>query len=156
MNRRGPDDAESDQELRRLGERLAEVEALLSTRTKQTEKNWTDAKLASIAQGIYRARRKRARHFPAELFADPAWDMLLDLFVSSVAGTSVSTTSLCIAADVPHSTCLRWIALLKDHGLVSRHRVPEDKRLFLITLTAKGYRLMREALPVWAEALDPE
>src|SRR5215213_1332700 len=34
---------------------------------------------------IIRARRLRSRYFPAELFADPAWDMLLDLLQAEIA-----------------------------------------------------------------------
>ena len=34
---------------------------------------------AETIRAVIRARRLRARYFPEELFADPAWDMLLDL-----------------------------------------------------------------------------
>ena len=38
-----------------------------------------------IVRQIIRARRLRARYFDEELFADPAWDMLLDLLQAEIA-----------------------------------------------------------------------
>jgi hypothetical protein len=42
----------------------------------------------------------RARFFQEELFADPAWDMLLDLLQAEIAQHRVPVSSLCIAAAV--------------------------------------------------------
>jgi len=36
-------------------------------------------------RAIIRARRLRSRYFPEELFADPAWDMLLDLLQAEIS-----------------------------------------------------------------------
>ncbi len=58
---------------------------------------------------IIRQRQLRARFFDGELFADPAWDMLLDLTAARVEARRVSVTSLCIASGVPPTTALRWI-----------------------------------------------
>ena len=49
-------------------------------------------------------RQLRARFFDGELFADPTWDMLLDLTAARVEHTRVSVTSLCIASGVPPTT----------------------------------------------------
>lgn len=35
-------------------------------------------------RNVIRARRLRARYFPEDLFADPAWDMLLDLLQAEI------------------------------------------------------------------------
>ena len=39
-----------------------------------------------------------------ELFADPAWDMLLDLLQAQISHLRVPVSSLCIAAAVPASS----------------------------------------------------
>lgn len=88
---------------------------------------------AMIRQIIQR-RQARARYFDAELFADPAWDMLLDLAAARAEGTRVSVTSLCIASGVPPTTALRWIAQMVEAGLFERVADDVDRRRAFIRL----------------------
>src|SRR5678815_4857443 len=46
-------------------------------------------------QSVVRARRLRARYLPEELFADPAWDMMLDLLQAELSHRRVAVSSLC-------------------------------------------------------------
>lgn len=89
---------------------------------------------ATTVRAMIRARRARDRFFPAEIFGDPAWDMLLDLFAAQIEGTEVSVSSLCIAAAVPTTTALRWIRNLCEAGLFDRTPDPADARRAFITL----------------------
>ncbi len=89
---------------------------------------------------ILRNRRARSRFFSKEIFADPAWDMLLDLSASCAEHQRVSVTSLCMAAEVPATTALRWIGVLCDEGLCKREPDPLDKRRTYIALTDTGMR----------------
>jgi hypothetical protein len=107
---------------------------------------YTNAKLAAIAQAIYRARRRRDKFFGRDLFADPTWDMLLDLFVNQVRGVRVSVTSVTLAACVASTTGLRCIRILVERELVRRIRAPDDARLVLLELTPRGFQLMRQYL----------
>lgn len=93
---------------------------------------------AATVRGAIRARRLRDQFFASDLFADPAWDMLLDLFAARLEGGHVSVSSLCIASAVPPTTALRWITTLTDAGLVARQEDPADKRRAFIVLTARG------------------
>ncbi len=93
---------------------------------------------AATVRGAIRARRLREQFFASDLFADPAWDMLLDLFAARLEGGNVSVSSLCIASAVPPTTALRWITTLTDAGLVARQEDPADKRRAFIVLTARG------------------
>ena len=90
-----------------------------------------------------RARRMRNQYFAGELFADPAWDMLLDLFAAALERRQVSVSSLCIAAAVPPTTALRWIGALHDSGLFAREADPADRRRAYVLLSSKGIDGMR-------------
>jgi hypothetical protein len=105
---------------------------------------FSDEKLGTIATSMYRARVHRANHFNPRLFGEPAWDMLLDLFIHKVNGKRISTTSLCLGGNVPQATGLRYIARLEEEGLVVRFTPPDDLRLVLVDFTPDGYRHMRE------------
>ncbi len=85
-------------------------------------------------RAIIRARRLRARYFSEELFADPAWDMLLDLLQAEIAQHRVPVSSLCIAAAVPATTALRWIKTMTDAGLLQRRADPHDGRRVFVEL----------------------
>ena len=87
---------------------------------------------------ILRQRQQRARFFDAELFADPAWDMLLDLAAARAEHKRVSVTSLCIASGVPPTTALRWISQMTRAGLFERVEDTLDRRRAFIALTEKA------------------
>lgn len=82
-----------------------------------------------------RQRRMREHHFASDLFADPAWDMMLDLYAAHYERRTVSVSSLCIAAAVPATTALRWIKTLTDEGLFVRAPDPHDGRRIYIFLS---------------------
>jgi len=89
---------------------------------------------AETVRTIIRARRLRARYFSEELFADPAWDMLLDLLQAEIAQLRVPVSSLCIAAAVPATTALRWLKTLVSQGLFIRRPDPHDGRRVYVEL----------------------
>lgn len=82
-----------------------------------------------------RQRRLREEFFPADLFADPAWDMLLDLYASKLDRARVSVSSLCIAAAVPATTALRWIKTLCETGIFQREADHHDGRRIFVALS---------------------
>lgn len=86
-------------------------------------------------RNLIRARQLRLRFFNADLFADPAWDMLLDLTAARAEHRRVSVTSLCIASGVPTTTALRWIKLLEQAGMVRRIKDDTDHRRAFVALT---------------------
>jgi DNA-binding transcriptional ArsR family regulator len=88
-----------------------------------------------LVRRIIRQRQLRAKFFDGGLFADPAWDMLLDLTAARVEHTRVSVTSLCIASGVPPTTALRWIGQLTEAGLLVRVEDETDRRRVFITLS---------------------
>lgn len=97
---------------------------------------------ARLVRRIIRQRQLRARFLDNDLFADPAWDMLLDLTASRLEGKRVSVTSLCIASGVPPTTALRWIGQMVDAGLFVRLSDGADKRRAFIDLSEKAMQAM--------------
>ena len=87
---------------------------------------------------MLRLRRNRDRFFKSQLFADPAWDMLLELYACELGQQRISISSLCVGAAVPATTALRWISTLEQEGLVERRADPTDGRRFFIQLTRQG------------------
>ncbi len=88
-----------------------------------------------LVRRIIEQRQKRARFFDGELFADPAWDMLLDLTAARAEHVRVSVTSLCIASGVPPTTALRWIGQMVEAGLFVRVEDESDRRRAFIALS---------------------
>jgi hypothetical protein len=94
-------------------------------------------------RAVIRARRLRTRYFPEHLFADPAWDMLLDLLQAEIAQLRVPVSSLCIAAAVPATTALRWLKTLVHEGIFVRRADPHDGRRVFVELAPDASRALR-------------
>ena len=96
-----------------------------------------------MVRQVIRARRLRSRFFDEDLFADPAWDMLLDLLQAEIAQLRVPVSSLCIAAAVPATTALRWLKTMTDQGMFLRRADPHDGRRIFVELSPEASGAMR-------------
>ena len=90
-----------------------------------------------VVSSAIRVRRLRGRYFQEDLFADPAWDMMLELLAAELAGRRVAISSLCAAAAVPPTTALRWLNLLVKQGLFVRRTDPLDGRRVFVELAPR-------------------
>lgn len=100
----------------------------------------------TIAQLLVRFRRSREAMFQVEgLFGDPAWDILLEIFIAENIGKRLSVTGACIGAAAP-TTGLRWLRRLETEGLVSREHDGQDKRRIYVRLTPRATELMNRTL----------
>lgn len=97
---------------------------------------------------VIKRRRARELCFPAGLFADPAWDILLDLTVARIERQDLSVTDVCVAAAVPQTTALRWIGTLEREGLIDRTPDPRDSRRVIVRLSGDGWERMERYLRV--------
>lgn len=52
------------------------------------------------------------------IFADPAWELLLEIFIATEEGCCVARSGLRNKFDRPASTTSRWIAILKDKDYI--------------------------------------
>lgn len=97
-------------------------------------------------------RRGRGRYLTYDLFADPAWDILLDLFWAELAQQRVPVSSLCIAAGVPATTALRWIKNMVEQGLLVRRPDRNDGRRVFVELAAEVSAALRS---YFADIVEP-
>jgi hypothetical protein len=136
--------------LQQLSEEAARIASVLASLSEDEgggeDKAEPEAADAGFVRSIIRARRLRDQFFRGELFADPAFDMLLDLYAARLEGTRVAVSSLCIAAAVPATTALRWIRALTDRGLFVRSADPQDGRRVYIGLSDEAARAMARYL----------
>jgi hypothetical protein len=91
-----------------------------------------------LVRRIIRQRQLRGRFIDAEMFADPAWDMLLDLTAARAEHQRVSVTSLCIASGVPPTTALRWIGQMVEDGWLVRIEDDTDRRRAFVELSDRA------------------
>jgi hypothetical protein len=122
--------------LSQQAQRIADALAELAAKADAAEPAAIDA---ALVRRLIRLRRDRDRHFPAELFADPAWDMLLDLAAARMERVDVPVSSLCVAAAVPTTTALRWVRSLSEAGLFVRRTDPADGRRTFIGLSDQAF-----------------
>jgi hypothetical protein len=109
---------------------------------KPVEEDVPDIAVETV-RSVIRARRLRGRYFREDLFADPAWDMLLDLLQAEIAQLRVPVSSLCIAAAVPATTALRWLKGMTEQGIFVRRSDPHDGRRVFVELSAEASMAMR-------------
>lgn len=137
------------------GDRAGQVRAPvrdynIGLRSFEPQDRTIDRQRAKAVRHMLRQRRMREQYFPADLFADPAWDMLLDLYAARLERQPVSVSSLCIAAAVPATTALRWIKTMTDAGLFLREADPNDGRRIFIALAEGAF----DAMACYFEALE--
>lgn len=135
-----------DPRIEALKEETARVAAAVAALAEKQETPEIRSVDAPRIRAHIRARRLRERFFAPSLFADPAWDILLDLAAARLEGRLVSVSSLCIAAAVPTTTALRWIKNLLDLGLLVRSADPTDARRAFIAMAPATIATMDRCL----------
>jgi DNA-binding MarR family transcriptional regulator len=103
--------------------------------------------LLERAQYILRVRRSRERLLGRAIMGEPAFDLLLCLYVRS-GQRETSLTSLAKPAGIPYSSAMRWTAYLADKGLVARSESEADRRATSVHLTPAGRAIMNELLAI--------
>jgi hypothetical protein len=110
----------------------------------QTRKLIQDAKRAVAMQSadmtefagkVLAGRRQRDRYFDPVLFSNPAWDILLNLFVADADGRPVTVLESCLASTVPQGVALRWLGYLKQEEMVIETPDPGRPRQTIIRLS---------------------
>ena len=94
--------------------------------------------LAAKARLVLSSRLAREQYFHRELFGEPAWEILLALYVIEDAGARFTISKLAECINSPLSTVVRWVKTLEEQSLVSRVQHPTDRRIVFVGLLESG------------------
>lgn len=88
------------------------------------------------ARDHFKKQKSRERIFGrTTIFSDPAWNILVDLFIASEERKPITVSSACISSSVPTTTALRYLKLLEDDGHILRVEHRSNGRLSLLYLS---------------------
>ncbi len=110
--------------------------------------------LVSRARIVLHARRLRQRHFNRIMFGEPAWDILLMLYVSEQSAARLTLSRLAEWVETPLTTVVRWVNFLEEEELVARQPHPTDRRTVFVTLRQKGRAALDDYLGSVPEELS--
>ena len=102
--------------------------------------------LTARAAKIFTNRELRKSCFNSALLGEPAWDMLLYLFVKAGEDRAAFKTAVTSASGAPHATALRYLALLEADDIITIEKATVDQRVQLVSLTRKGLTTMANYL----------
>jgi len=105
----------------------------------ETENGAASLDPRELAKQLLAQRMARFDHFPAELFHEPAWDMLLALYVAYEERRTMNVKTLVGSAHAPVTTSQRWIDHLHKLKLIDRVIDPVDRRRMEISLSDQGH-----------------
>ena len=91
------------------------------------------------AAAIFGLSKARAKIFPPSMFGEPAWEMMVALYVSEELPTAAD---LARWTDTALSTAMRWIAYLETHRLVVRETRDDDRRSQSVKLSDEAREKM--------------
>lgn len=92
------------------------------------------ADMTAFARQVLAGRKQRDRYFDPMLFSNPAWDILLNLFIADADGRAVTVLESCLASTVPQGVALRWLGYLKQEEMVIETPDPARPRQTIIRL----------------------
>jgi hypothetical protein len=93
----------------------------------------TEQRLITVGEAVA-ARQARRALFPSHLFADPAWDILLEMYVAALHDRQCGIETMAGTA-LPTKSLLRWIDALVGEGLVI---ITSKERPICFRLTVSG------------------
>jgi DNA-binding MarR family transcriptional regulator len=106
----------------------------------------TDIIAEDDIRAILRLRRARNSAFGEDLFSDPAWDILLQLYGLRLASARICLSELSLEVGVPESVTARWVAALEKRGLVVCRTERQRPMGLRIGLSSKGAAAMKQLL----------
>lgn len=96
-----------------------------------------------LAKSVHLARKRRAEHFGPVLFNEPAWDMLLILFIyGDREEERLSVSRLAEFGEAPLTTAIRWLDYLESQRMIVRRQCHNDRRKYFVELSERGRAMM--------------
>lgn len=101
---------------------------------------------SALARALRDTRLEAMRAFSDGLICDPAFDMLLEVFIAEEEGERLSISKLLRAAAVPSTTMLRWLKRMESEGILVRKPDQFDARRFFIGLSEETRSKMHKLI----------
>jgi hypothetical protein len=101
---------------------------------------------AAIVRSIIDARRLRRERLGAAMAREPAWGMVLELYLARLEGRRVYQTMVGLGAGVPETTAFNLTSKLLARGTFTREHDPDDRRLAVIGLSNEAADKVRRYL----------
>lgn len=119
-----------------FGERANMV--IASPAVQDTTRERDQAAKIAVVRALIQQRRLRDRFLPGDLFHEPAWDMLLALYLCWHESRVVNVKALIGMTEAPVTTGQRWIDHLAKLGLVIRTTDMVDRRRIEVAISDAG------------------
>lgn len=104
------------------------------------------SELVKLAKRIKAIRDSRNELLDASLFGEPAWNILLALYVAAGEQYLLSISALCAESGSPATTAARSINRLLELGMARRVPNPSDNRSAYIELTGDAAAKLTQLL----------
>ena len=130
------EDVEAASRLMRLLAQSVQAEVVRLPATDR-QSTLTREALVQAARRELERRRRRTRFLPEGMFGEPAWEILLMLYVEQ-HGVRLKIARLTEMIGLPGTTTLRWVNYLQDRHLILREEHPTDRRAVFVRLTPKA------------------
>ena len=98
--------------------------------------------LLTAARRIFELRRLRRRYFRRPIFGEPAWDILLVLYIDGPGCSPLSAGGICERLDWPPTITFRWLQYLKNEQLIIETASCNDPRVSEIDLSQQAIDLL--------------
>lgn len=104
------------------------------------------AALLGRARHARQLRTTMGAFLPRDLLVDPAWDMMLDLFIAAGTNEHLYVKDVILMSGESAGSAMRRIDRLQEAGMLVRHPAPDDHRRVRIDLTLDGRAAMAAML----------
>ena len=131
------------------------TDAAVTPSNQRPEEPGDRSNLVSLAKKIKDIRAARSAVFAPELFGEPAWDLLLALYIAEGDQYRLKVTAACIESNVPETTAIRWLNSLRELGLLEYKSNPTDARSRYVALSDTGVAMMDHMLRIASGNFKP-
>lgn len=94
--------------------------------------------LGQTAKAMMGARKHRQNFAFSFMLSDPAWDILLELFLSWSQGKAMCFKDVTLSTGLSAGTAHRYLHIMAGADLLVRTRHPTDARVTYFEITQKG------------------
>ena len=101
-----------------------------------------NADRAALVEGTLRVRRSRDALLGPKLFSDPAWEILLLLYLSALRSQQVTVSDCAVDTGMSEATATRWVATLEAQDMLKRSKDANDRRRCFIAATPFTFNAM--------------